>query len=197
MKKIGQDNIQAVFQSCKPVLKKDPGCAQFLLPYILSHVICQNRQEDLDEIIVEVEAIVGGQESFAQVATLNGTILSEQSQHSGAQDLSWMAKQTIFAVLDHMNKWMRKKLCTLTAAARRNQELDFDPSKDTEYKAVEQFVQRIQQHNLALASFECRAYARSLLHLEAHLRMQPTDLEPCMTKLQQVKLDHLYSFRIT
>ena len=37
-----------------------------------------------------------------------------------------------------------------------------------------------------LASFECRAYARSLMHLEEHLRDNEKDFEQCMTKLQQV-----------
>ena len=188
MTKIEDKQIFQIFQACKPVIRKDAGCAQFLLPYILGHVICHGKQEDINDIVMEVEAIVGGQESVVQVATLNGTILSERSEQTStqsvAQDLSWMAKQTIFAVLDHMNKWLRMKYLILTK--KRQPDQDASVIRDEEYLAVQNFVQRIQQHNLALASFEIKCYARSLMHLEAHLRQHPNDLEQCMTKLQQV-----------
>ena len=185
MTKIEDKAIHAIFYACKPVIKKDSSCAQFLLPYILNHVICQGREKDVNEIIVETEAVVGGHENVAQAAcNLNGTILPSadlsSNQHSVAQDLSWMAKQTIFAVLDHMNKWLLNKYLVLS------KQKDDDPFRDQEYMAIQSFVKRIKQHNLASASFDCRAYARSLMHLEAHIRQNPKDLEFCMTKLQQV-----------
>ena len=117
MTKIEDKPIQAIFYACKPVIRKDSGCAQFLLPYILNHVICKGTTEDVAEIIIETEAVIGGHENVSQVdCNLNGTILSEQSsQPSVAQDLSWMAKQTIFAVLDHMNNWLLHKYIVLSS----------------------------------------------------------------------------------
>ena len=118
MTKIEDKPIQAIFNACKPVIRKDSGCAQFLLPYILNHVICKGTKGDVAEIIVETEAVVGGHENVSQAdCNLNGTILSEQNnqQSSVAQDLSWMAKQTIFAVLDHMNKWLLNKYLVLSS----------------------------------------------------------------------------------
>ena len=79
--------ILRVFNACKPVIKKDSGCAQFLLPYILVHVICHGSQSDREEIVAEVEAIIGNDDGTDHVATLNGSILSEQTTHAVSQDL--------------------------------------------------------------------------------------------------------------
>ena len=99
-----------------------------------------------------------------------------------------MAKQTVFAVLDHMNKWLAKKYSEfqkkMSHARKRDQDIDL--AKEQEFTSVQNFVQAIKQHNLAMASFECRAYARSLMHLEAHLRNKSEDLGLFLTKLQQV-----------
>ena len=77
-----------VFNACKPVIKKDSSCAQFLLPYILVHVICYGNQIDRDEIVCEVDAIIGNDNATDHVATLNGSILSEEATHAAvSQDL--------------------------------------------------------------------------------------------------------------
>ena len=73
--------------ACKPVIKKDSGCTQFLLPYILVHVICHGTQMDRDEVVSELEAIIGKDEAVDYVTTLNGSILSEQATHAVSQDL--------------------------------------------------------------------------------------------------------------
>jgi serine/threonine-protein kinase ATR len=66
------------------------------------------------------------------------------------------------------------------------QVVEDEVGKDEDYVAIQSFVKAIKQNNLALASFECRAYARSLMHLESHLRDKPREFKICMTKLQQV-----------
>ena len=178
--------ILQVFNACKPVIKKDSGCAQFLLPYILVHVICYGSKTDREEIVSEVEAIIGNDNATDHVATLNGSILSEQTTHAVSQDLGWMAKQTVFALLDHMKKWLSKKYAFYQQNSRNELKKESELAKDEDFKAVQIFVQTIKQHNLAIASYECRAFARSLMHLEAHLRDKPDDLTMFLTQLQQV-----------
>ncbi len=190
MTKITQAQMLKIFHACKPVIKKDSSCAQFLLPYILVCVICNGSNKDREEIVSEVEAIIGNEEQVSnQVSTLNGSILSEQRAHSVSQDLGWMAKQTVFAVLDHMNKWLARKYAQLQESKPRGRgaaaNRDVEP-KDQDFESVRSFVKAIKQHNLAMASFECRAYARSLMHLEAHLREKSEDMPHFLTKLQQV-----------
>ena len=82
-----EEQIWKVFNACKPVIKKDSSCAQFLLPYILLHIICHGSKKDREEIVAEVEAIIGSDEVANHVATLNGSILSEQKSHTVSQDL--------------------------------------------------------------------------------------------------------------
>ena len=99
-----------------------------------------------------------------------------------------MAKQTVFALLDHMKKWLAKKYIVYQEQSRKrhsgDQEKEFGKAED--FMAIQEFVQKIKQHNLALASYECRAFARALMHLEAHLRNNPGDLPTFLTQLQQV-----------
>ena len=99
-----------------------------------------------------------------------------------------MAKQTVFAIFDHLNKWLAKKYTSIQetiSTSRRYKDHQSELNKDKEFVAVRNFVKSIKQHNLAMASFECRAYARSLMHLEAHLREKSADLPIFLTKLQQ------------
>ena len=98
-----------------------------------------------------------------------------------------MAKQTVFALLDHMKKWLAKKYIVYQEQSRKrhsDQEKEFAKAEDL--MAIQEFVQKIKQHNLAIASYECRAFARALMHLEAHLRNKPGDLPTFLTQLQQV-----------
>ena len=97
-----------------------------------------------------------------------------------------MAKQTVFALLDHMKKWLGKKLVFHQENSRRESSKESGLAKDEDFKAVQKFVETIKQHNLAIASYECRAFARSLMHLEAHIRDKPDDLTMFLTQLQQV-----------
>lgn len=82
-----ESKYQKFFSACKPVIKKDSSCAQFLLPYILVCVISNGSKKDAEEIVMEIEAIIGGEEGEEKVATLNGSILYEQTTHSVSQDL--------------------------------------------------------------------------------------------------------------
>lgn len=123
MSSIKQPQIASIFNACKPTLRKDSGCAQFLLPYILVYVLCNGSTGDRLDIVKEVEAIIGGEETDEAVATLNGSILAEQKRATIAQDLDWMAKQTIFSVLDHMNKWLRIKYWTIVDTVRNKRQV--------------------------------------------------------------------------
>ena len=62
--KIGKPKIATIFNACKPALKKDPGCAQFLLPYILIYVLCHGTSEHQKEIHDEIDAIIGKKHGF-------------------------------------------------------------------------------------------------------------------------------------
>ena len=187
--KIKEKDVKSVFVACKSALKRDSSCAQFLLPYILVYVICHGSPQELSEIQEEVDAIIGKDEETTNVAILNGSILSEQKHNSVTQDLDWMAKQTIFTSFDYMKKWLRLKYenILLTMRENRARDIEAEVQKHSDYVAVQNFVGSIKHHNLALASFECRAYARALMHLEDHLRNKSeSEFQRCMTKLQQV-----------
>ena len=93
------------------------------------------------------------------------------------QKLDRLATQTIFAVLDHLFKWTRRKQNLMMAKARPGADPVKARSADAEYVQVESFLEAISQRRLAAASFHCGAYARSLLHWERHLSARPSELQ--------------------
>ena len=68
-----------------------------------------------------------------------------------------MAKQTVFALLDHMKKWLSKKYIFHHEMSRQRRSAERVSSnelrKDEESVAVENFVQEIKQHNLAIGKY--------------------------------------------
>ena len=157
--KVKTPEILAIFIACKAILKKDPTCALFLLPYILCHILGHGSPEDHDEIICEMDAIIGNEQEKSKI-TLNGSILAEEKHNSVAEDLGILAKQTIFTVIDHMNKWVTKKYEFVQAHMRKNQDIESELRKNKDYVNINQFRLLIKKSNLALASFKCKAYAR-------------------------------------
>ena len=59
-----------------------------------------------------------------------------------------------------MNKWVTKKYEYVQANMRKNQDIESELRKNKDYVYINQFRLLIKKSNLALASFECKAYAR-------------------------------------
>ena len=71
-----------------------------------------------------------------------------------------LAAQTVFAVLDHLNKWLRKKYSLLMADARKSDDPTEIVSKDREYTNIKTFVSKIPHIDLCRAAWACDAPAR-------------------------------------
>ncbi len=62
----------------------------------------EGRKEDSDNILKELNAVVGSTSSSPSA----GDRLADQQQHRQHQQA---ALQTVFSVVDHLNKWLRSK----------------------------------------------------------------------------------------
>jgi serine/threonine-protein kinase ATR len=80
-----------------------------------------------------------------------------------------LSTQTVFSILDHCKKWLRKKHRQISAVNRRPEQTDKLKLRERDYGAIDAFVNAVSQKKLADASYHCQAYARSLMHLESHI----------------------------
>lgn len=133
---------------------------------------------------MEINAVLKSAEEGSSATPSNKSL----SQRHRSSKLERLAMQTIFAVIDHLNKWLRMRYMEMEAKARKNRA---DPTKtvtdkDVDYLAVEKFMASVSQKKLADASFHNQAYARSLMHLENHLRQKPGELQASLFSLEKV-----------
>ncbi|CAN7938873.1 unnamed protein product, partial [Ixodes hexagonus] len=118
--------------------------------------------------------------SLCQVMLEVLTVLQhcEQTDTSGLHHLS---AQTVFSVLDYLAVRAKKFRSASTAGAS-------SAASETlvlgEEEAV--FTRSIPQDLLARVSFNCQAYTRSLLHLEAYLHQHPASLQEHLRFLQKI-----------
>jgi hypothetical protein len=64
---------------------------------------------------------------FEAVLTMTSAPLKKST---AGHDLKWLASQTLFSTLDHMNRWLRKKYLSLTAKLRTRDDPDQITGKD-------------------------------------------------------------------
>ena len=193
--KITDKNVSEIFVGCIPSINCDITCAQFLLPYILVAVISQSK-EHAAEVREEIEDIFDEKtsEQTRTPAEISSFLLIEECnendlKNNGKNDkneLKYHAVQMVFATLDHMNKWIKKRYGQLTEKMKPRDDPSDYTSKDLEYLSIKEFVESIKHKTLAKVSIESKAYARSLLHLEMHLLKHPNDLNECMSSLQKI-----------
>ncbi len=145
--------------------------------------IPDDTQEIIKEINVVIESSAGSSEGSASIASPSA---SSQLQSSGPTREQKLAVQTVFSVMDHLNKWLKIKNKVIYSNMRRSDNIVKVKAKDREYSAIEHFVQSVSQRRLAEASFRCGAYARALMHLENHLRKHPEEVQQSISKLQRI-----------
>ncbi|ELT94946.1 hypothetical protein CAPTEDRAFT_164972 [Capitella teleta] len=173
--KIREEKVKRVFDCSRGVIRNDSQVALYLLPYVIVHVLTEGADADRDQISEEVLAVL----QQLQLPDAPSQLTSDPS--AAPSDLSHMAAQTVFSVLDHLQKWMHHRIMLHSAKATRRhagygnfissfiqtQKL----SADAEHQRIECFLGGVPQDILAYASYRCGAFTRSLRHWERHMRL--------------------------
>ncbi|XP_033634079.1 serine/threonine-protein kinase ATR-like [Asterias rubens] len=170
--KVQSSLASRIFKSCSVIIKHDIQTALFLLPIILLYALLDGREENNDEIRQEVLAVLTHAEKT-------------EDQRSG--DVSHMSAQTVFSVLDYLTRWKRHRVEMLSASRtqKKSQSGNLHPGDDTDFQ-VHRFLEQIPQDVLARASFQCKAYARSLMHCEAFINKNKHNLQQQLGFLQKL-----------
>ncbi|KXS21067.1 hypothetical protein M427DRAFT_310695 [Gonapodya prolifera JEL478] len=160
-----------IFGVCKCVITEhDLTVPLFILPHVILTILLGGpdqleSERRRSEILTEILAVLGSSSK-----PKSGNIeLDEKNQR---------ASQMIFTLIDYLSKWvrMRHQLVNKTRAANARKagklasvdELD----ADDQTRIIDEFLSKIPQDIMAIVSYECRSYERSLLHLERHVRLQ-------------------------
>ncbi|XP_076443272.1 serine/threonine-protein kinase ATR-like isoform X2 [Babylonia areolata] len=150
-----------VFQACSATKRHNLQVALYLLPHIVLQVLLDGTDGDQVEIHKEVMEVIGEAKKA-------------DTRHTSTSDLRHMSAQTVFSVLDYLTKWRTHRIRTLTAGLPPGRVPNY--ANNAQFRAVNVFLTRIPQDVLAEASYNCKAYTRSLMHFEQFISDTKQDL---------------------
>ena len=179
----------SLFLTCQGVIKQDRNTALFLLPYLVQNIVCRGDDEQVNCVREEIITVLQEGANVDVSASVRGG--------GGTDYNSWLSSaQTIFSLLDQLSTWLEHATSSLASERIRKARAERSSSsssrggsgresrsgghrdggeeeKHDPYRAkdgVRDLLRQIPQMTLSEAAFRCKAYARSLLHLESHLR---------------------------
>jgi len=174
--KVKSQKPSHMFQACSKIFKHDVKTALFLLPHVLLYVLLDGTQEDVEEVYVEIMAVL--------------THLQRNEElPAPSSDFRQMSAQTVFSALDYLNRWTRARAHSLAVKTQLLSAKNRFGASSTgihDHKGVESFLEKIPQDVLAHASFHCKAYARALMHFEAFISSQRQDLQQHLGFVQKL-----------
>ncbi|RDX53828.1 hypothetical protein OH76DRAFT_1342536 [Lentinus brumalis] len=161
------------------IRNKDVGIAHRLLPHLVSNVLAYGDEDAAELIRTELLTVLEDQVNSNSLSTPGKRLLSAQ---------------TVFMLLDHVNMWLRG--IRQHIAQQKNERKrargsdDFIADGQMEAVRVESILATIDEGLMAKAAFQCKAYARTLMHVEQVILLQRERNAPA-TDLQR-NYDHLH-----
>nr|XP_036588838.1 protein kinase Rad3 (phosphatidylinositol 3) [Colletotrichum truncatum]KAF6800480.1 protein kinase Rad3 (phosphatidylinositol 3) [Colletotrichum truncatum] len=150
---------------------KDLAVAEFLLPYLVLHVMIGNRstRKERDNVIGELVSILQHQPA-------------EDAPYSEREDMKLYC-EAVFRVLDYASRWLQEK------NARRKSDSDLPA-----IARVEELLSTIPPVLISQRAMDCREYPRALFHLEQHAQqMEVEQSDPKQRTLLLEQLQEIYT----
>nr|XP_009857757.1 serine/threonine-protein kinase atr isoform X1 [Ciona intestinalis] len=154
--------VKGVFKACCAVVRNDINVALFILPHAVVEVLRSTNYSSF--IVEEITAVLQSTERInSDIQTEEVTFIDKDlSARSHGSHLFELSAQAVFSILDHVTRWGRSPLPSGGSLVKERH--------IRENKIAAEFLTKIPQKLCAVSSLRCRAYARALLHFEAHLR---------------------------
>lgn len=151
---------EPVFRACRSALNcEDLAIARFLLPHVfLANLYADSQNGDLirEYLLLEIcsvlQAVVGDDDPIVSVDVVD-TCADEKAQ---------LASQVVYDLLDRITMNVRLQ--------KQKQGSEVNSRQRTAIARLQEFTDSVSQELLAKASLRCQSYARSLMHLEQHMR---------------------------
>ncbi|KAK9244664.1 hypothetical protein V1506DRAFT_540841 [Lipomyces tetrasporus] len=175
--------IDIFYLFSKIINNQDLSIANFLLPFMVQHVLGKGTSEERNSILGEI------------LAVLNTDTESEGVQR---EDLR-LSYQTVFSILDYNGRWQRarrKKNAALLQGTRRNDRIIDQGDNEqqcTESVYPERLLKSIPDEIVGKRAFESQSYARSLFYYEQYLREIKAAKDNDKTEAIYRKLQQIYT----
>ncbi|GKT69679.1 protein kinase Rad3 [Colletotrichum tofieldiae] len=156
---------------CRTIRVKDLAVAEFLLPYLVLHVIIGHRssRQERDNVIGELVGILQHQPA-------------EDAPYSEREDMKLFC-EAVFRVLDYASRWLQEK------NARRKTDNDMPA-----IARVEDLLSMIPPVLISQRAMDCKEYPRALFHLEQHAQqMEVEKSDPRQKTLLLEQLQDIYT----
>ncbi|KAI9000757.1 hypothetical protein BD414DRAFT_405932 [Trametes punicea] len=159
--KVSGPRAEQIFKVFAAVVRnKDVGVAHHLLPHLVLNVLASGGPDNAGAIRTEILAVLEDQVNPGSCSSPDKKLLSAQ---------------TVFMLLDHLNKWIRAVRQDIANQEKaengrrvsRNSQISGDAAE--QLLRIDSILENIDQSLMANAAFECKAYARSLMNLEQQL----------------------------
>ncbi|KZT62935.1 hypothetical protein CALCODRAFT_425546, partial [Calocera cornea HHB12733] len=169
-----------VFRSA--VRNQDVGVAHYLLPHIVLNVLLSGNDSDRDNIRQEIISVLEDQVN---------------PRPGKAADRRMLCAQTVFALMDHISKWIRllRRETNQRRAETTRHRTTVGQEADEQLALVESLLSTIDQELMARAALNCKYFARSLLSFEQRIvtlksnGMSNVALQPYYENLHQIYAD--------
>ncbi|XP_025157159.1 serine/threonine-protein kinase ATR [Harpegnathos saltator] len=150
-----------VLQACKLAFKRDMKTLTFCLPYIVSYIITNNREEEICiKLKEEMLAVINVREKpildsellrhrplrFGQSVKADDKRISEETRRT-------RCSRVVFNILDHLQRWLRERRLF----------------QDNRYEAIKNFCSMLDSLMVAEGCYQSREYHRALMYLEQHM----------------------------
>ncbi|KAF5363593.1 hypothetical protein D9756_000300 [Leucocoprinus leucothites] len=172
-------SIFNIFRSA--VRNKDAGVAHHLLPHLVLNILIGGNEEDAHRMRAELLVV-----------------LQDQINHDSDSlpDKKLLSAQAVFMLLDHLNAWVRVVRQELNAKKVDSKRVRGDRSLlntqlEEQLIHVDSILSSIDHHLMAQAAFQCKAFARSLMHFEQQIMVlkespQNRDLSGYYERLHEI-----------
>ncbi|KAH7037280.1 phosphatidylinositol 3 [Microdochium trichocladiopsis] len=133
---------------CRVIKVKDLSIAEFLLPYVILHVIISedSTEEMRANVLKELQNVLGHE-------------ISDDASYADREDKKLYC-EAVFRVLDYAMRWLQGK------RAQQNQ----SPTDVAAMNRVQILLDAIPAELISQRAVDCKAYSRALFHLEQHIR---------------------------
>ncbi|GJJ07321.1 hypothetical protein Clacol_001522 [Clathrus columnatus] len=142
------------------VIDRDVGIARCLLPHLVLHVLISGTEEDTQNLKAEISTVLRDQVRVD---------INSPGEHR------LLCAQTVFMLMDHLNKWLRavrQDLAQKRNDNRRTRVLDSTHEMEINLVKVDSMLSDIDHEMIAKAAFECKAFARSLMNFERQIQLR-------------------------
>ncbi|KAK1990998.1 phosphatidylinositol 3 [Colletotrichum falcatum] len=156
---------------CRTIRVKDLAVSEFLLPYLVLHVIIGHRssRQERDNVIGELVGILRHQPG-------------EDAPYSEREDMKLFC-EAVFRVLDYASRWLQEK------NARRKTDHDLPA-----IARVEELLSTVPPVLISQRAMDCKEYPRALFHLEQHAQqMEVEKSDPRQKTLLLEQLQDIYT----